>query len=341
MMEDIKFSIIVPVYKIEENRLRECLNSIKEQNDKDIEIILIDDGSPDRCGEICDEIADTDSRFVVIHSLNKGVSHARNLGIKTAKSDCLIFVDGDDQLLPGTINFIKESPKQDLLIFDYCINGHSKKGTNRIINFSKKEDLATIQASFIGGPNINGLNYTGAPWGKVYKKSIIINNKCFFDEKLPRSQDNEFNFRYMNYVKTCTYIETEIYNYTINLNSAMRKYWEKAFENSNELLKTIMGELDNGLVPTLCRTAFLDFTFSKLRDVIDTNIYHTDNPLSSHERLILLREICNSKYYKECLRKKTLTNFSFNDLLLFTLKANLYHSAAFLIRVRKMIKGLR
>ncbi len=89
-------SIIVPVYKVE-NYLACCLDSICKQSLQEIEIILVDDGSPDRCGEICEEYAKKDTRFKVYHHLeNRGLSAARNTGIKEAVADYLMFVDSDD-----------------------------------------------------------------------------------------------------------------------------------------------------------------------------------------------------------------------------------------------------
>ena len=88
-------SIIVPVYKVEPY-LHQCVHSILEQTYRDIEVLLIDDGSPDRCGEICDEYAGKDGRIRVFHTGNHGLSAARNLGLREAKGDYVGFVDSDD-----------------------------------------------------------------------------------------------------------------------------------------------------------------------------------------------------------------------------------------------------
>ncbi len=92
-------SIIVPVYK-DEPYLRQCVDSILNQTYRDIEVLLIDDGSPDRCGEICDEFAKKDQRIRVFHTENKGLSAARNLGLREAKGEYIGFVDSDDWIEP-------------------------------------------------------------------------------------------------------------------------------------------------------------------------------------------------------------------------------------------------
>ena len=90
-----ELSIIVPVYKVEPY-LPKCIDSILAQTFSDFELILIDDGSPDRCGEICDEYAARDDRVVVIHRENRGVSAARNAGLDAARGEYIGFVDSDD-----------------------------------------------------------------------------------------------------------------------------------------------------------------------------------------------------------------------------------------------------
>ena len=94
-MNNPKISVIVPVYEVEEY-LCECINSILAQTFVDFELILIDDGSLDSSGKICDEFAQKDNRIIVIHQENKGLSCARNTGIKTANGSFITFVDSDD-----------------------------------------------------------------------------------------------------------------------------------------------------------------------------------------------------------------------------------------------------
>ena len=96
-MGELKISVIVPVYKVEEY-LDRCVKSIVEQTHKNLEIILVDDGSPDNCPMMCDKWAEKDSRIKVIHKKNEGVSAARNIGLDNAKGEYIGFVDSDDYL---------------------------------------------------------------------------------------------------------------------------------------------------------------------------------------------------------------------------------------------------
>lgn len=114
-------SVIVPVYKVE-NYLDKCITSIQQQTCSDIEIILVDDGSPDKCGIMCDMYADKDSRIVTIHKKNGGLSDARNEGIEKATGKYLLFVDSDDwideNLIERTVE-VAEKNQADVVMFDY------------------------------------------------------------------------------------------------------------------------------------------------------------------------------------------------------------------------------
>ena len=103
-----KISVIVPVYKVEPY-LRKCLDSIINQTYRNLQIILVDDGSPDNCGAICDEYASKDSRIEVIHQENGGVSAARNAGLKLAAGDYIGWVDSDDWIEPDMYAYMLEN----------------------------------------------------------------------------------------------------------------------------------------------------------------------------------------------------------------------------------------
>ena len=106
-----KISIIVPVYKVEAY-LSECIESIINQTYRNLEIILVDDGSPDKCGEICDEYAKKDERIHVIHKKNEGVARARNDGIEYAGGDYISFIDSDDWIAENAYEVLYQGLKQ-------------------------------------------------------------------------------------------------------------------------------------------------------------------------------------------------------------------------------------
>lgn len=133
-------SIIVPVYKVEKY-LHRCLDSIENQTFKDWECILVDDGSPDNCPEICDEYAERDSRFKVIHQENAGVSAARNKGLDVAKGEWVGFVDSDDWIEPNMYEFLYKNAIEKNVDVACCSAKFYKNGKTENVPFKDKGDV--------------------------------------------------------------------------------------------------------------------------------------------------------------------------------------------------------
>lgn len=186
-------SIIVPVYKVE-NYLNRCIESIVNQTYKNIEIILVDDGSPDNCGEICESYAKIDSRIRVIHKKNGGLSDARNTGLKQAKGDYIMFVDADDYVeLDGCENFVKKIFGKDI---DIAMGDITRIFKNIEYKMCFNNDyLYQIQTGidFFKHQLINK-SMNMASCRNIYRRSYILEKELFFltgilhedEEWLPR-----------------------------------------------------------------------------------------------------------------------------------------------------------
>ena len=127
----VRVSIVVPVYKVPEQYLRKCIESTIVQTLKEIEILLVDDGSPDQCGLICDEYAEKDDRIRVLHKKNGGLSSARNYGCKAATGKWVMFVDGDDWIEPDMCQTMYElgEDKQVQLVMCGIMKDYGKSAT--------------------------------------------------------------------------------------------------------------------------------------------------------------------------------------------------------------------
>lgn len=217
----MRFSLIVPIYKIKEKELRNCIDSLIAQKYLNLEIILVDDGSPDNCGKIAEAYASLDSRIVVIHQKNQGVSAARNHGLHIASGDYILFVDGDDTLVPNIISQLATALKNieaiDILYFFYqkasqvhkCIL-NSNPG---ILQLSKAEKQTWFNSNIRQidlNPNIS----IGSPWGKVFSKSFLKKYMLQFPIGVPRTQDRVFMAECLSKAKKISYIN--IYGYIYN-----------------------------------------------------------------------------------------------------------------------------
>lgn len=168
----MKISIIVPVYRVE-NTIDRCINSILHQDYDDMEIIIVDDGSPDNCPEICDKWALNDNRITVIHKENGGLSDARNAGINIATGEYITFIDSDDYIEPGTLNkimcLIKKHPEYDILEYSFNIIGEKEKGKlslNDRVFYNTREYWTEGEA----------YNHSYA-WNKIYKRELFATTR--------------------------------------------------------------------------------------------------------------------------------------------------------------------
>lgn len=202
-------SIIVPIYKVEPY-LKRCLDSIVNQTYTNLEIILVDDGSPDNCPAICDEYAAKDKRIVVIHKENGGLSDARNAGLDICKGEYISFVDSDDWVDLSYIEVLISLQKKytaDITIAEHDLIAPKtfyKKETFQYKEeiFNNKEGLKQLFSS-------NNPTYTVA-WGKLYKKDLLKD----FLFPLNKYHEDEFTtYKLFYHSKVICYTNKKLYNY--------------------------------------------------------------------------------------------------------------------------------
>lgn len=286
-MEKFLISLVVPIYKVEKY-LKRCIESILNQTYKNLEIILVDDGSPDNCGKMCDEYAKKDERIVVIHKENGGLSSARNAGLERAKGKYVLFVDSDDFLVENGVEIVSKKALEkeyDLICFNYynyLENGISYEMDNvskyADIEYDKKFMLSQLTA-----------------WSRAYKISFLKQNNLLFKEKIIY-EDLAFVPSLINYTKNIGYVNEFLYYYTIRENSIMTS---KVF-NINRDDKFIALE-------TLEKTFEINKSFEKYKKEIEyIHIKHLlvaySSELLKYQRKIYVSrikkafEIMNEKY---------------------------------------------
>lgn len=167
-------SVIVPVYKVEKY-LSQCVESIQNQTYRDLEIILVDDGSPDRCPQICDEYAKNDARVKVIHQENKGLSGARNAGLNMATGEYIAFVDSDDFILPQMFETLQKKMMTEKAALGICSYVKVDAAGNTKDNVSPiKDEVLTGYETLKKLPLEKGWYYITV-WNKLYKKELFDN----------------------------------------------------------------------------------------------------------------------------------------------------------------------
>lgn len=203
------YSIIVPVYNAEKT-LHRCVDSILGQTYKNFELILVDDGSTDNSGKIIDEYASSDSRVRPIHKNNGGVSSARNVGLKIAGGEYIIFVDSDDKFAEKS--FLEECLDIEA---DIIITGYTSDGMEYCPIAYDAQTKQQIVMSL--NNNFNEL-YVRTPWAKIFSNKLIRDNHIVFDESLRLGEDTYFVLNAFGQSTSVKYIPKSYYCYTSAVN---------------------------------------------------------------------------------------------------------------------------
>ena len=203
-------SIIIPVYNVEKY-LDECLQSVSNQSYKNWECILVNDGSSDKSGIICDKWHTLDNRFIVIHQKNQGVSQARNTGLKQAKGQYICFVDSDDWIAPNYLQCMINNMSDDV---DIVVSGITSFKEDKVVNIQ----LPIQNNIYLMNPNsadkfIADIELFYGPVSKLYKKEIIRTNNISFPIDMSLGEDMTFVFSYLNYTERIASIHESHYFY--------------------------------------------------------------------------------------------------------------------------------
>lgn len=291
-MHDL-ISVIVAVFNVE-RFLCKCLETIINQTYKNLEIILIDDGSTDCSGGICDQFAKKDKRIVVIHQNNQGLWAARNVGMEVSHGDYLMFVDGDDYLHLGAISIMYEAITQnagyDIVLID------RKKTT------SANEDITTtgtIVESELSQKEIINYMFTYWDsalfvymWNKLYRKEIIKDVRC---REYPRSQDYDFNFRVYLGINKALWIHYPFYYYVQRSTSLVKTTdaWNLFFDCRSDICFRNYLSLSpdkKQFAPYLLKMLYRYMTLSR------RNSWHTDKEAACCSKISIYKKATLKSY---------------------------------------------
>lgn len=248
----IKVSIIVPCYGVEKY-LDRCMDTLINQTLKDIEIILVDDGSPDRVPEMCDEWAAKDSRVKVIHKQNGGLGFARNSGIEVATGEYIAFVDSDDYVSLNTYeDYYNAITNNDAdVVFAGIIkedrNGNWKKliETDKISVLEGKASWDYFKGMSSPMPYVKKeREHPMSVWHSIYKTSIIRDNNIrFLSEREIVSEDLPFQLDFGKHCKRIVLLPDAYYYYCLNGTSLSQSYNEKKYHNEKTLRNVLYQRL--------------------------------------------------------------------------------------------------
>lgn len=254
-------SVIIPVFNTPKDLLRGNIESITKQTYKNLDIIVVDDGSKSDCADFCDEISKKDSRIRCYHIHNQGVSIARNKGIAESKGEFITFVDSDDTLVANAIEIMVESMHGVDFVVCGCkhVNSHQEDNFGLLVgnclvckNTTLIEDLCYMNTPF-------DCIETNAVWGKLYRREII--NELKFSHSMVMAEDFKFNFDYIARVNSGKYVDFVGYNYLVRSDSISRNYNPKMINTITEIEKMLVEYKNSDLINALIsRSVNISFT---------------------------------------------------------------------------------
>lgn len=216
-------SVIVPVYNVSEY-LPKCIESILEQSFVDYELLLIDDGSTDDSGEICDQYALKDSRIKVFHQENKRLSGARNTGMDSARGKWIAFIDSDDWILKDYLKDLYAEVEGEEVTDILVVQGHTKYKNGEMTDTFAFEEKRVNNKELMDVFNKYNLHCYGYAWAKLYSNSVIQSLHMRFDTKVNYCEDLLFMSEYLNHVSCVKFSSKVNYIYLLRPSGLSNKY---------------------------------------------------------------------------------------------------------------------
>ena len=328
----MKYSVIIPVYNVEKY-INRCLKSILSQRYNDLEIILIDNGSTDRSGSICDIYANEGANISVYHIENHGVGSARNFGLSKARGEFIYFVDSDDYLVGNLFAEFEDklTPDLDLLVFSYYNSFEQemteKNRTKKILPYNgsyDKYDFSKIFKDLF----LSDMLYT--VWNKLYRREFLLENNLSF-EQYELGEDVRFNLDIYRKVNKIYLSQDSYYVYVIGRKgSAMSSYNPKRLQYQLQELELV----DSLLKDWNIDSSNLDNTV-KAR-ILMSNIHNiSKQKLPVIKKVKLVKEICKSKDMADFIRNDSSI---LNPLVKMLLRCRMYIVLIYLKRMQMMLQ---
>lgn len=334
-MKDL-ISIIVPIYNVEKY-LNKCIESIVNQTYENIEIILIDDGSNDNSGIICDEYAKKDNRIIVVHKENGGVSSARNKGLKIAKGEWISFVDADDWIEQIFCQTLLNKVTQEQA--DIALCGYNRITDNQIEKINANNQEVFLNSNEYLVKSLNPQTGFGFCHMKLIKKEVL--KSISFNERIEVGEDALFNIQLSTYIKKAVFLKQPLYNYRINNQSVVKKYDEnyanKYLKSMKIIEEYIWQEYNEENEENIeIKQNYYNFVAYHIMLIIVNYCYHPDNKMCNAQRKNMLKEVINNDLFIIGLKKSNYNNISLTrKITLYTLKHKLYWLTAIICKIRQ------
>lgn len=364
VMQTPFFSIIVPVYKIKKEFLEQCVQSILRQSFSDLELILVEDGSPDDCGKYCDVYAEQDARIRVIHQKNQGVSVARNNGIAAATGQWILFVDSDDWIeLDACQKLYAQIQETDAEIIEFAMY---KNYTDRQVKMTLYKEGTVYSAEdpevklFLYRRGIQPLNFAKNSlvaytsyycWNKAYRTGFLQDNDIIFPAGIPFSEDKMFYLRCLQKVRRIVCFGEHLYHYRQNTGSVTYKYSDTIDKDRlnlvallDPLVQAFEEELSAELphAGELLRKDLAHFIVLTATATVTRKFYHRNWPYQKSQRWKMCKQYLSTPVIQNAIRNTRISEVTpKNALRLWLVKHRLYLMFSLLVKLGNRLRGAK
>ncbi len=348
-------SVIVPVYNAEKH-LAECLDSILSQSYKNLEIILINDGSKDRSGDICSRYAERDGRIKLVNKPNGGVSAARNDGLALSKGDWVAFVDSDDCIACEFIEKLYNAAAGKAEISACCcvvrfdrseFEEHFFEGSRLYMSDKRELYLQTIRENRCRPRREDYHASIGIAWGKLYKRGLIERGKLAFDVGLSQMEDTIFNLRAFFHASAVNYIDEALYFYrqshrtelkSASYSESFDAIYGKVSEKMLDALEELSLTGDREIFEAYCEESLF-----RIADTLKKCLLNSRRKASLREKKDSLRELAARRANSLVIKNASLSAFKSIKIraLLLLLKLGAYTPAVLLYGLLQKLTGRR
>ena len=299
----MKLSIIIPVYN-GQKYLKTTVDSILGQSLTDYEIILVNDGSTDNSFEICNQLSDAHNHIKVFSKENEGVSVARNYGVEKAEGEWITFVDADDGVIDNSLDNIDDYllSDVDLVLFKYSSSldaAYTDSGEKHSISPSLLRKCVFDYATQYANLRAQGYyvdNYNNwACWGKLYRKSLIIDNNVRFPQGITHGEDLAFIYAYYSFAKNIIAVDKTVYFYRTDNVSVTRRFNPKRLINTEKLYEAMYALIN---INKEDLNAYYIFVLNRLFACCYLYFADRGNNDSLVDRTSELKQFCDNEYIK-------------------------------------------
>lgn len=306
-----KVSIILPIYNVEKY-LDRCMDSLLNQTLKDIEIIMVDDGSPDNCPQMCDEYAKKDNRVKVVHKKNAGLGFARNSGLDVAKGEYIAFVDSDDYVGLNMYKTLYDRAEADKCDAVFCGFRTELKQNKWVYSDEvdadklwRGKDVQLFMLDMIAsGAGVKAERlYQMSVWHSIYKRSIIEDNHLrFVSEREVASEDIPFQVDYLSKANTVAYIKEMYYSYCLNGTSLTATLKPEKYARYKQLRACLLTKSSDAEYVSRVNRLFIGYTRTHLYDIINS---------AWKNKVAMMKDIQTDKVWKEINQSYSPVNLPF------------------------------